>query len=206
MWLINLWLLRLWHRVVDWYQLISNVSSLRWLKKSFIFCYLLIPLSFQLAQIHRLHLQNILNPFLLITPSVARRPSRCLCQRGLVNASARQPTIANFPILKATSLFSRSLETLNNPFHTSAMKADLWISKVSERGYDSRYIQCQANGQTKSPRIFIDLCGLIDDLGICDGVEAHDKVYIIALINRSFKPTSTLFSRDRLLEPLCGIL
>ena len=41
---------------------------------------------------------------------------------------------------------------LNNPFYTSAMNADLWISKVSEGGYDSRFIQCQANGQTKSPR------------------------------------------------------
>jgi hypothetical protein len=45
--------------------------------------------------------------------------------------------------------------------------ADLWISKVSEVGYDSRYIQCQANGQTKSPRMFIALCGLIDNLRIC---------------------------------------
>jgi hypothetical protein len=54
--------------------------------------------------------------------------------------------------------------------------------------------------------MFITFCGLVDDLRICDSVEAYDKVYIIALINRSFKLASTLFRRDRLLKPLCGIL
>jgi hypothetical protein len=95
---------------------------------------------------------------------------------------------------------------LKNPFYTSAINANLWISKVSERGYHSCCIQCQANRQTKSPPMFITFCGLVDDLRICDSVEAYDKVYIIALINRSFKLASTLFRRDRLLKPLCGIL
>jgi hypothetical protein len=54
--------------------------------------------------------------------------------------------------------------------------------------------------------MFIDVCGLIDDLRICDGVEVHDEVYIIALINGSFKPAPTLFRGDRLLKPLCRIL
>jgi hypothetical protein len=54
--------------------------------------------------------------------------------------------------------------------------------------------------------MFIDLYRLIDDLRIYNSVEAHDEVYIITLINRSFKLASTIFKGDRLLKLLYGIL
>ena len=65
-----------------------------------------------------------------------------------------------------------------------------------------RCVHCQANGQTKLPHMFIALRGLIDDLRVCDSVVAHDEVYTIALINRSFKPASRLSREGGLLKPV----
>jgi hypothetical protein len=114
--------------------------------------------------------------------------------------------MANFPILTGTDLFSRSLEMLNNPSYTPGMNTDLWINKVAKESYNSCCIQCQSNGQPMLPRMFITLYGLMDNLRICDDVEAHDEVYIIALINRSLNSASSLSKEDRFLKPLCGIL
>jgi hypothetical protein len=74
---------------------------------------------------------------------------------------------------------------------------------------DVRIIFESPEGNKHTRRLGLPIGMALNTVGvlrICDSVGAHNEVYIIALINRSFKPASSLFGGDCLLKPLCGIM